>query len=92
MKIYTTEEIKKLLLTNNKAVERALIALNSNYFTINTEKNNKITLNTTEINFINYILTWLYSGNHLTGYFLEKGKNIALNHLIQLTKIANKEI
>jgi hypothetical protein len=91
MKIYTTEEIKKLLLTNNKAVERALIALNSN-FTINTEKNNKITLNTTEINFINYILTWLYSGNHLTGYFLEKGKNIALNHLIQLTKIANKEI
>lgn len=68
--------LHNILLSNGRAVERAIIAL---YY--NSKFNNE------DIGQGSYYAGWLNAGKHLTGSDLIKARKLVLNHLMVLVEI-----
>lgn len=96
-RIWNRSEIENLLISNDTAVERGIVAI----FQRQTadEKSTESTNHHNNVGFSgwtakkgSYYAKWILSGRRLTGHHLEKARKITLHHAIQITKIANKEM
>ena len=95
--MWTENQIKALILTNERAVARAILAIHSGQtyqekaMGQTVERNGK-GFNAFQVGTGSYIAKWLANGKPLTGKWIEKARKIALFHVPQLTKIANGEL
>lgn len=96
MKTYTKEEIKKLLETSNKAIERGFLAIFK--FQTSDEQQAEYTKYHNNKGFSafdakrgSYYAKWIQSGKHLSGRHLEAGRKLILRYAGQLVDIANNE-
>ena len=93
-KVWTRDEIEGMLRTNDRAVERAMVAI--------WERQTADEQATQAVHHHNgrgfagwsarsgtYFAEWVRSGRHLTGKHLAKARKIALYHAGQLTDFAN---
>ena len=92
-KTWTRPEIEALL-TNDRAVERAMVTLwrrqtQDEQSTDSTRHNNGIGFSGWSAKSGSYFARWVMDGNRLTGKHLEKARKIAVHHAGQLTQIAN---
>lgn len=91
---HTPESIKDLLLKNDRAVERAILAIYQRQ-TLDeqalgdTRHHNNIGFSGAHANLGTYFAKWLLKGNHLTGDHLAKARRISLRYSKQLAEIAN---
>ena len=95
MRLYTKADIKALLLSNDRAVERAILAIYARQ--TNEEQSSQETIHSNGIGFSgahanlgSYYANWLKSGRHLTGIHLEKARKIASHYVGQLAEIAKE--
>lgn len=79
---HTAATIEALLRRNPRAVERAIVRLDW-----------LGTFSTDEVNGPRgkYMAAWLWSGKHLTGWWVEKGREVALAYSRLLARVANEE-
>lgn len=94
--MWTQEKIKKLLMTNQRAVERAILAIYNRQ--TDTEKELSETIDKNFIGFSSedarlgaYYAKWLLSGNRLTGKHVFRARMMALKYKKQLADIANSK-
>jgi hypothetical protein len=92
--MWTVEQVKTKLNTNQKWVERGLVALYK--YQTTRERASKTTIVHNEMGFSavdahigSYLAEWVLSGKTLNGKWVEKGRKIVLKYAIQLTGIAN---
>ena len=95
--IWTKEQIKDKIKTNQAWLERAIVALfdkqtRDEQATEDTHVNNKIGLNKPDAHKMSYYAKWIMAGKHLNGRFLEDARNRVLKYSKQLTKMANNKI
>jgi hypothetical protein len=95
-KIWTREDIVALLNTNDRAVERGIVAIWQRQTA--DEQGSDTTRHSNGVGFSgwsarsgSYYAKWVESGRRLTGKHLDKARKIALHHVGQLTRIANGE-
>jgi hypothetical protein len=94
---YTKESIRNLLSNNDRAVERAMVAI-FNYQTADeqstqhTRHNNNVGFTSWAAKKGSYYAKWVLNGRHLTRHHLDNARKIANHHAGQLAKIANGEI
>jgi len=95
-KIWTREDIVAMLNTNDRAVERGVVAIWQRQTA--DEQDSDTTRHSNGIGFSgwsahsgSYYAKWVESGRRLTGKHLDKARKIALHHVGQLTRIANGE-
>ena len=96
-KIWTKEEILSGIQTNNKWVERGVVAIYNKQtedekMTESTNKKNGIGYSGCDAHLMSYYAKWILSGKSLSGKHLEKARKKISKYANQLTKIANKEI
>lgn len=96
-KTWTKDEIKDLLLNNDRAVVRALQVIYS--LQTDLEKTNKITVvdnkvgfNGVDAKFLSSVAEYFKQHNRLTPKQLESVRKTMLKYAGQLTKVANGEI
>lgn len=92
--MHTKEEIKALLLRNDRAVERALLAIYNRQTgeerqAERTVVHNGIGFSAFDASLGSYLASWISKGKPLTGPFLEKGRRLATKYVGQLADIAN---
>jgi hypothetical protein len=94
-KQWTRGEIENMVRTNDRAVERAMLALLSRQTqdeqtqgTVNHHNGKGFAASNSKSG--TYFAKWVESGRNLTGKHLDKARKIALHHAGQLTDIANK--
>lgn len=94
-KIWTREDIVELLRNNDRAVEKAMVAIWS--YQTNAEQAQGTTLLNNGVGFCGwsaksgtYYARWVNSGRNLTGRHLDKARKIAIHHAGQLARIANE--
>lgn len=96
-KVYTKQDIKQLLLTNDKAVDRAILAL----YNLQTqdEKGSGETLHSNKVGFSgadgkfgSYLARYILLGNQLSGEYKNRARNMVLKYVGQLVKVANKNL
>lgn len=94
-KKWTRSEIENLVSTNDRAVERAMVALLSRQTederaqgTVNHHNRKGFAAFNSKSG--TYFAKWVESGRQLSGKHLDKARKIALHHAGQLTDIANK--
>lgn len=97
MKVWTREELTTMITTRNDAVERAMLAVWERQTADEkchdtTRHHNAIGFSASTVSRGSYYAKWVKSGRHLTGSHLDNARKIALKHVGQLVKIANKEI
>ena len=95
-KTWTRTEIEALINTNDRAVERAMVAIwerqtRDEQATETTRHHNGIGFSGWTAKSGTYFANWVRSGRSLTGKHLAKARKIALHHAGQLTRIANGE-
>jgi hypothetical protein len=95
-KIWTREDIVAMLNTNDRAVERGVVAIwqrqtADEQSTDTTRHSNGIGFSGWSAHSGSYYAKWVESGRRLTGKHLDKARKIALHHAGQLTRIANGE-
>ena len=95
-KTWTRTEIEALINTNDRAVERAMVAIwerqtRDEQATETTRHHNGIGFSGWTAKSGTYFANWVRSGRSLTGRHLAKARKIALHHAGQLTRIANGE-
>ena len=90
---WTTEAITELLRSNNRAVERAIVAIFNRQ--TNDEKSIEATRHSNSVGFSasdarrgTYYAKWILSGKHLSGPHLDKARGIAIKYRGQLADIA----
>ena len=81
--------IKALLVTSNKAVERAIVALyrrqtSSEQVRRTTTKSNSVGFSAAHASKGTYYARWILSGRCLTGYHLANARKIAMHYTSQL--------
>lgn len=91
---YTKESIKDLLQRNDRAVERALLAIYNRQTDAErqaerTVVHNGVGFNAFDAPLGSYLASWVGKGKPLTGPFLDKGRRLASKYVGQLTEIAN---
>jgi len=91
---WTREAIETLIRTNDRAVERAMVAIwerqtADEQATEATRHHNGIGFSGWTARSGSYYAKWVGSGRHLSGKHLDKARRIALHHAAQLTRIAN---
>lgn len=96
-RVWTRTEIENLLTTNNRAVEKAMVAIYERQTadekaSETTNHNNNVGFSGNTARKGTYYAKWVLSGRRLTHHHLDKARQIALHHAGQLTKIANGEI
>jgi hypothetical protein len=95
-KTWTRTEIETLVNTNDRAVERAMVAIwerqtRDEQATEMTRHHNGIGFSGWTAKSGTYFARWVQSGRTLSGKHLDKARKIALHHAGQLTRIANGE-
>ena len=93
-KTWTRTEIETLINTNDRAVERAMVAIwerqtADEQETQDTRHHNGRGFAAWSARSGTYFAEWVRSGRHLTGKHLVKARKIALHHAGQLTDFAN---
>ena len=93
-KTWTRTEIETLINTNDRAVERAMVAIwerqtADEQETQGTRHHNGRGFAAWSARSGTYYANWVRSGRHLTGKHLAKARKIALHHAGQLTDFAN---
>lgn len=97
-KIYTQDEIKQMLITNDRAVERAIVAIWNKQTSIEksnqvTQEHNGVGYSAFDAGFMSSLaerLTWHQRG--LTAKQISAARKVIVKYSHQLTLIANKEI
>lgn len=96
-KVWTRGEIETLLRSNDRAVERGIVAIfnrqtgdEKDAGTVNHHNNRGFSGNNSKSG--TYFARWVLSGRTLTGKHLEKARRITLFHAGQLTNIANGKL
>lgn len=89
----TKTQIISLLASNNRAVERALVALYHRQTvdeqrTSTTKESNGVGFNAKDAEYATYLAKWVLSGRHLTGRHLEAGRRIATFYARQLAEMS----
>lgn len=89
----TKTQIVALLASNNRAVERALVALYHRQTvdeqrTSTTKESNGVGFNARDAEYATYLARWVLSGRHLTGSHLERGRRIATFYARQLAEMS----
>jgi hypothetical protein len=97
MKTWTREDIATLLTTNDRAVERAMVAIwerqtQDEQSTETTRHSNGVGFSGWTARSGTYYARWVQGGRGLTGKHLDKARRIALHHAGQLTAIANGKL
>ena len=94
-KTWTREEIETLVNTNDRAVERAMVAIWKRQTA--DEQSSDTTRHSNGIGFSgwtakrgSYYAKWVLGGGRLTGKHLAQARRIALHHAGQLLRIANE--
>jgi hypothetical protein len=95
-KTWTRTEIEALINSNDRAVERAMVAIwerqtRDEQATETTRHHNGIGFSGWTAKSGTYFANWVRSGRSLTGKHLAKARKIALHHAGQLTRLANGE-
>lgn len=89
-----------LLMTNDIAVERAIVAIYNRQTEMEKEaketiKCNGVGFTASDAKFGSYMAKWILSGKKLSGVYLEKGRKMSIKYCDQLLQIAlekqNKE-
>jgi len=93
-KTWTRTEIEALINSNDRAVERAMVAIwerqtADEQETQNTRHHNGRGFAAWSARSGTYFAEWVRSGRRLTGKHLVKARKIALHHAGQLTDFAN---
>lgn len=95
MKLYNTEEIKELLKKNDKAIERAIVALYSRQ--TESEKNSEATVekngigyNGFDAKFFSSLAQQIQSGRTLTAKQIQFARRGIMKYAKQLAEIANQ--
>lgn len=93
---YTTEDIRKLLDTNDRAVERAILHLYSQQTDDEqrarfSKYTNKVGFNGSDAGYGSYLATWLLSGKKLSGKHVVKARHMVRKYAGQLAKAANEK-
>ena len=93
-KTWTRTEIEALINSNDRAVERAMVAIwerqtADEQATQNTRHHNGRGFAAWSARSGTYFAEWVRSGRRLTGKHLVKARKIALHHAGQLTDFAN---
>jgi hypothetical protein len=89
--------IKWLLLMNDRAVEKAIVAI-YNRQTVDeksiqgTTHNNKVGFSSADARKGSYYAKWVLSGKNLTGKHLDKAREIANKYVRQLCEIATQKM
>lgn len=93
-KVWTKDEIKVMLATNDVAVERAVVAIYNRQ--TRDEQNAEETKHKNGVGFSgchghmgSYYAQWVLVGKRLTGRHADKARKMALHYVGQLTDIAN---
>lgn len=86
-------QVRQLLLSKPRAVERALLALYhcqtvDEQHTSSTTESNGRGFNATDAEYASYLARWLLSGRHLTGSHIARGRAIALRYVGQLARMS----
>jgi hypothetical protein len=95
--IWTKERIADLLRTNDRAVERAIVAI-YNRQTVDekssqtTKHDNKRGFRANHASKGSYYARWVLSGRALSGHHLVNARNIAMHYRKQLLEIANAKV
>ncbi len=88
-------QVRQLLLSNNRAVERAILALyhcqtvDEQHSSSTTHQNGK-GFNAFDAEVGSYYARWLLSGRHLTGHHVGKARTIALRYVGQLARMSQQ--
>ena len=95
-KVWTEEKIVALINSNDRAVEKAMVAIFNRQTT--DEKVEKATKHSNSVGFSapdagkgSYYAKWVLGGYKLTGIHLAKAREIAIKYRRQLTDEANKQ-
>lgn len=95
--MWNRARIRQILKMNDKAVERAMVALydrqtRDEKATSDTKHNNNVGFSGAHAKKGSYYARWVLSGRKLDGYHLEKARGIALRYTRQLAEIANANL
>ena len=93
--MYTKEQIKEKLLSNQIWLERSVIAIyklqtKEEQKADNTKVKNRMGFSGAHAHVCSYMAKWILKGNHLSGKYLDKAKKIMPHYVGQLERIANK--
>lgn len=96
-KVWTREEVKDQILTNDRWVERAIVAIYTRQTSHeqaigSTTVHNGVGFAHCHASLGSYYARWIKSGKTLSGHHVAKARKMALRYVGQLTKIANGEI
>lgn len=93
-KVWNETEIVTMILNNNRAVERAMVAIYHRQ--TESEKSSDATLQSNGEGFAepdaklgSYYARWVISGRNLSGKHLDRARQMAIKYRRQLTEIAN---
>ena len=94
--IWDKSKIRNLLETNNKAVERAILAIYhrqtlEEQFTQTTKRLNGVGFSASHARIGTYYARYVLKGNQLNGKHLELARKVALRYTGQLLKIATEK-
>lgn len=95
-RIWTEVEIVALINSNDRAVEKAMVAI-YNRQTVDekvektTKHNNTVGFSAPDAGKGTYYAKWVLSGYKLTGKHLAKARELAVKYRRQLTKEANRQ-
>jgi len=94
---WTPERIEQLLIRNDYAVERAMVAIYNRQTrdekaTSDTHHFNKVGFSAAHASKGSYYARWVMSGRHLTGFHLDKARDMAIKYRRQLADEAAKKI
>lgn len=89
----TKTQIIAMLASNNRAVERALVALYhrqtvDEQHTSTTKHSNGVGFNAKDAEYATYLAKWVLSGRRLTGSHLAAGRRIATYYARQLAEMS----
>ena len=96
MKTWNKEEIRNLLISSDKAVERGILAIYDKQTSDeqnvgDTRHLNGIGFSGAHANPGSYYARWIESGRKLSGDFLGKGRKLILHYTRQLAEIATEK-
>lgn len=96
-KVWTVDEIKERILTDDRWLERAVVAI-YNLQTLNeqsserTTQRNGVGYSAFHARSMSYAAKWILSGKHLTGKYKNRARKVIPMYAKQLVAIANKEV
>jgi hypothetical protein len=93
-KVWTEAAIVSLLTSNNRAVEKAILAIFARQTedekqSESTHHDNSRGFSAADARTGSYMARWILSGKRLDGKFLDKGRKIAVKYRKQLLEVAN---